>query len=149
MTRLPGSRSRSVVSRLALVAVLVATVLLALAGCQDTIFKYLGPENKPELYIAPDTTRYQARDLDNVTDVEVWTWPHTGRVATVYHRNFVHHGHARITVEDATGAIVYDHIPVEFELVNETLDGDPGDWRVMIEFFGAKGRADFSVSKKR
>jgi hypothetical protein len=149
MTGLPGSRSRSVVSRLAFVAVLVATVLLALAGCQDTIFKYLGPENKPELYNAPDTTRYQARDLDNVTDVEVWTWPHTGRVANVYHRNFVHHGHARITIEDATGAIVYDHIPVEYELVNETLDGEPGDWRVMIEFFGAKGRADFSVSKKR
>jgi len=103
----------------------------------------------PDLYIATDTTRYQAHDLDNVTDVEAWTWPHTGRIANVYHHNFVHHGHARITIEDANGKIVYDHIPVEYDLVNETQDGEPGDWRVMIELFGAKGRVDFSVAKKR
>ncbi|HET9939767.1 MAG TPA: hypothetical protein VFR25_01565 [Candidatus Eisenbacteria bacterium] len=130
-------------------AALGLATLLAVAGCQDTIVKYLGPENKPDLYIATDTTRYEAHDLDNVTDVEAWTWPHTGRIANVYHRNFVHHGHARITIEDANGKVVYDHIPVEYSLVNETQDGEPGDWRVMIELFGAKGRVDFSVSKKR
>ena len=130
-------------------AALGLATLLASAGCQDTIVKYLGPGNKPDLYIATDTTRYQAHDLDNVTDIEAWTWPHTGRIANVYHRSFVHHGHARITIEDANGKIVYDHIPVEYSLVNETQDGEPGDWRVMIEFFGAKGRVDFSVSKKR
>ena len=135
--------------RAAALALLVAASLLAIAGCQDTIVRYLGPENKTELYVAADTTRYQARDLDNVTDVQAWTWPHTGRMATVYHRSFVHHGHARITIEDVNGKIVYDHVPVEFELVNETLDGDPGDWRVTIELFGAKGRVDFSVSTKR
>jgi len=130
-------------------AALGVATLLAAAGCQDTIVKYLAPENKPDLYIATDTTRYQAHDLDNVTDVEAWTWPHTGRIANVYLHNFVHHGHARITIEDANGKIVYDHIPVEYDLVNETQDGEPGDWRVMIELFGAKGRVDFSVAKKR
>jgi len=130
-------------------AALGVATLLAAAGCQDTIVKHLAPENKPDLHIATDTTRYQAHDLDNVTDVEAWTWPHTGRIANVYHHNFVHHGHARITIEDANGKIVYDHIPVEYDLVNETQDGEPGDWRVMIELFGAKGRVDFSVAKKR
>ena len=137
------------IRRVLCAAALVVATLLAAAGCQDTIVKYLGPDNKPDLYIATDTTRYQAHDLDNVTDVEAWSWPHTGRIANVYHRNFVHHGHARITIEDANGKIVYDHIPVEYSLVNETQDGEPGNWRVMIEFFGAKGRVDFSVSKKR
>jgi hypothetical protein len=149
MTGLLESRSRRLMSRLTMLAVLVAATLLALAGCQDTIVKYLGPGNKPDLYIATDTTRYQAHDLDNVTDVEAWTWPMTGRIANVYHHNFVHHGHARITIEDANGVVVYDHIPVEYDLVNETHDGEPGDWRVMIEFFGAKGRVDFSAAKKR
>jgi hypothetical protein len=130
-------------------AMLAATAIFAFAGCQDTIVKYIGPENKPDLYIATDSTRYQAHDLDNVTDVEAWTWPHTGNIAVVYHHNFVHHGHARITIEDNDGNVVYNHVPVEFELVNETLPGVPGDWRVTIEFFGAKGRVDFSVAKKR
>ena len=136
-------------SRAAAPLLLMVGIGFAIAGCQDTIVKYLGPGNKPDLYIAVDSTRYQAHDLDNVTDVEAWTWPHTGRVAKVYHHNFVHHGHARITIEDANGAIVYDHVPVEYDLVNETKDGEPGDWRVMIEFFGAKGRVDFSVARKR
>jgi hypothetical protein len=149
MTGLLESRSRRLMSRLTMLAVLVAATLLALAGCQDTIVKYLGPENKPDLYIATDSTRYQAHDLDNVTDVEAWTWPMTGRIANVYHHSFVHHGHARITIEDANGVVVYDHIPVEYDLVNETHDGEPGDWRVMIELFGAKGRVDFSAAKKR
>jgi len=149
MTGLLESRSRRLMSRLTMLAVLVAATLLALAGCQDTIVKYLGPENKPDLYIATDSTRYQAHDLDNVTDVEAWTWPMTGRIANVYHHNFVHHGHARITIEDANGVVVYDHIPVEYDLVNETHEGEPGDWRVMIELFGAKGRVDFSAAKKR
>jgi len=132
-----------------LLAIAAAATLFALTGCQDTIVKYLGPENKPELYIATDSTRYQARELDNVTDVESWTWPHTGTIATVYHHSFVHHGHARITIEDNVGTIVYNRVPVEFELVNETLPGVPGDWRVTIELFGAKGRVDFSVALKR
>ena len=149
MTGQLESRPRGVMSRLAMLAVLVAAVLLTLAGCQDTIVKYLAPENKPDLYIATDTTRYQAHDLDNVTDVEAWTWSMTGRIANVYHHNFVHHGHARITIEDANGVVVYDHIPVEYDLVNETTDGEPGDWRVMIELFGAKGRVDFSAASKR
>ena len=143
------TRASTAVRRALGVAALGLASLLASVGCQDTIVKYLGPENKPDLYIATDTTRYQAHDLDNVTDVEAWTWPHTGRIANVYHHNFVHHGHARITIEDANGKIVYDHIPVEYDLVNETQDGAPGDWRVMIELFGAKGRVDFSVAKKR
>lgn len=136
------------IRRALVIAAIALGTLLAAAGCQDTIVKYLGPDNKPDLYIATDTTRYQAHDLDNVTDIEAWTWPMTGRIANVYHHNFVHHGAAQITIEDANGKVVYDHIPVEYDLVNETKDGDPGDWRVQIEFFGAKGRVDFSAAKK-
>ena len=128
---------------------LAGAFLVAFTGCQDTIIKYLGPENKPELYVATDTTRYQAWDLDNVTDVQAWTWPTTGPIASVYHHNFVHHGQARITIEDPNGVVVYDHVPVEFDLVNQTTSGTPGNWRVTIEYFGAKGRVDFSVAKKR
>ena len=132
-----------------LLLVVAGLALVSLTGCQDTIVKYLGPENKPNLYVATDTTRYEAWDLDNVTDVQAWVWPNTGPVGTVYHHNFVHHGAAQITIEDANGAVVYDHVPVEFELVNDTKSGAPGDWRVTIELFGAKGRVDFSVAKKR
>jgi hypothetical protein len=128
---------------------LAGAFLVAFTGCQDTIVKYLGPENREQLYVVTDTTRYEAWDLDNVTAVQAWTWPTTGPIANVYHHNFVHHGLARITIEDANGVVVYDHVPVEYDLVNPTASGTPGDWRVTIEYFGAKGRVDFSVAKKR
>ncbi|MGH9262798.1 MAG: hypothetical protein ACRD08_23345 [Acidimicrobiales bacterium] len=128
-------------------------VLAALAGaaalaCQDTIVKYLGPENREVETVVTDSLRFQAFDLDNVHDTRVWTWTNTGTVALVHHSSFVHHGVARLTILDAAGDTVYRFVPLEYELDNETTAGVAGAWTVTLELFGARGRVDFSIVRK-
>ena len=117
------------------------------AGCQDSIVKYLGPENNEAETVLTDSLRFQAWDLDNVTDTREWTWTITGPQALVYHDNFVHHGKGQITIIDAAGDTVYNRIPLEWEIDNATDSGSAGAWIVKLELFGARGRVDFSVVK--
>jgi hypothetical protein len=127
-------------------ALLLATVGIS-AGCQDSIIKYLGPENNEMETVVTDSLRFQAWDLDNVTDTREWTWTMTGPQAIVHHNNFVHHGKGQITIIDAVGDTVYNRVPLEWEIDNVTDSGSAGAWTVKLELFGARGRVDFSVVK--
>jgi hypothetical protein len=120
-------------------------LLLLTTGCQDSIVKYLGPENNESETLNTDSLRYQAWDLDNVSDTREWPWSMTGTQALVYHDNFVHHGKGQITIIDAAGDTVYTRIPLEWEIDNATDSGVAGIWTVKLELFGARGRVDFSV----
>jgi hypothetical protein len=126
-------------------ALLLAVVVFA--ACQDSIVKYLGPENREAATVQPDSLRFEAFDLDNVTDARVWTWTITGPQAVVHHRSFVHHGMGRITVVDAAGDTVYHQIPLQYQIDNATDSGAAGNWTVTLELFGARGRVDFSIVK--
>lgn len=126
---------------------LLATVAAIAAACQDSIIKYLGPENNEIATVLPDSLRFQATDLDNVTDTRSFNWPMTGSVAAVHHQSFVHHGQGRLTILDAAGDTVYRMVPLEFELENETAVGQPGNWIVNLELFGARGRVDFVLTR--
>jgi hypothetical protein len=126
--------------RAALIVLLVFT-----AACQDSIVKYLGPDNREVESIQTDSMRFQAWDLDNVTDTREWNWTITGPQALVHHDNFVHHGKGQITIIDAAGDTVYNRIPLEWEIDNATDSGQAGAWTVKLELFGARGRVDFSV----
>jgi hypothetical protein len=127
-------------------ALIVAMVVLT-AGCQDSIVKYLGPDNNEQETVLTDSLRYLAGDLDNVTDSREWNWTITGPQAVVHHHNFVHHGKGQITIIDAAGDTVYNRIPLEWEIDNATDSGTAGTWLVKLELFGARGRVDFSVVK--
>jgi hypothetical protein len=126
--------------------VLIAAVALS-TGCQDSIIKYLGPENNEIETVLTDSLRFQAWDLDNVTDTREWNWTITGPQANVHHDNFVHHGKGQITIIDAAGDAVYNRIPLEWGIDNATDSGAAGAWTVKLELFGARGRVDFSVVK--
>ena len=123
---------------------LLATVAVA-AGCQDSIIKFLGPQNRETEFVGVDSLRFEAWDLDNVTDRRQWSWTNTGPQAVVHHRSFVHHGRGELTIVDAVGDTVYHRVPLEFELDNETSTGQAGTWTVTLDLFGARGRVDFSV----
>ena len=139
-----GTRRRA----LRRVAVLVTIAIGGGLACQDTIVRSLAPENNPQEYVQPDSFRFQAFELNNVTDELTWTWPNTGSVAVVMHRSFVHHGHGRIVILDAQADTVYDVGTLENELDNETAESTSGDWTITLQLFGAKGRVDFSVVRK-
>lgn len=123
---------------------LVATVAV-ISSCQDSIVKYLGPANREISTVVTDSLRYQAWDLDNVTDTRQWAWANTGPQAVVYHRSFVHHGQGRITILDAAGDTVYRQVPLEYQLDNTSDSGQAGTWTVTLELFGARGRVDFAI----
>lgn len=133
--------------RLGAVAALAVITAVTL-GCQDTIVKYLGPENRVVETVELDSMRFQAWDLDNVHDARTWSLTITGTQAVVHHRSFVHHGVARLTITDAVGDTVYRFVPLEYELDNETAVGQAGAWTVTLELFGARGRVDFSIARK-
>jgi hypothetical protein len=124
--------------------VLLATIGLS-AGCQDSIVKYLGPENNELETVLTDSLRFQAWDMDNVTDTREWTWTITGPQALVHHDSFVHHGKGQITIVDAVGDTVYNRIPLEWGIDNATDSGSAGVWTVKLELFGARGRVDFVI----
>lgn len=121
----------------------------ALIACQDTLVRALGPENDVQEFVTTDSLRFQAVALSNVHDERVWTWPNTGTAAVVQHRSFVHHGHGRIVILDAQDDTVYSVGTLENKLDNETREGVSGDWTVVLTLFGAKGRVDFSVVRRR
>jgi hypothetical protein len=121
---------------------------LVLAGCEDTIIKSLGPENHEQLKLVPDTLRFRAEELDNVNDTRVWTLQMSTAKAKVRHRTFVHHGVARITIQDNVGDTLYRQVPLEYELDDVTLAGQPGTWTVTLQFVNARGRVDFTVKNK-
>jgi len=122
--------------------------MLTLAACEDTVIKALGTENKEQVKLVPDTLRFEAEDLDNVHDSRVWSLPMSTVKAKVRHRTFVHHGVARITIQDDVGDTLYNKVPLEYELDDVTLAGQAGTWTVTLELFGARGRIDFSVQNK-
>lgn len=129
--------------------VVVLAALVSTVGCQDTIVRFLEEDiNQPTAFVQVDSFRFQAWDLDNIHDQRQWVWPNTGTQAVVQHRNFVHHGQVQITILDALGDSVYKRIPVEADLDNETTEGTPGDWTISVDFYGAKGRVDFSAVRK-
>lgn len=124
--------------------VLLAAVVVT-TGCQDSIVKYLGPENNELETVLTDSLRFQAWDMDNVTDTREWTWTITGPQALVHHDSFVHHGKGQITIIDAVGDTVYNRIPLEWGIDNATDSGSAGAWTVKLELFGARGRVDFVI----
>ena len=126
--------------------VLLATIALS-AACQDSINKFLGPDNREIASVAADSLRFQAWDLDNVTDRRQWSWTISGPQAVVHHRSFVHHGKGELTIVDAAGDTVYRRVSLEYQLDNATGTGQPGTWTVTLDLFGARGRVDFSIVK--
>jgi len=117
-------------------------------ACQDTLVRSLSSQNNPQEYVQPDSFRFQATELDNVTDERTWNWTNTGTTAVVMHRSFVHHGHGRIVLLDAARDTVYDVATLENNLDNESTEGAAGAWTIILQLYGAKGRVDVSIIKK-
>jgi len=129
-----------------------ATVLLlsflAVTGCMDTVVKTLGPQNDERVKVVPDTLRFQAEDMDNVHDTRVWSLSMSTVKAKVLHRTFVHHGIARITIQDNAGDTLYNRVLLQYDLDDVTLAGQAGTWTVTLELFGARGNVDFTIKNK-
>jgi hypothetical protein len=124
---------------------LLVLLLAVGAACADTIIKTLGTENAVEIESVPGTMCVQAFELDNVHDEIVVPWVNPEGRAAVAHRSFVHHGQVVVTVFDAAGVELYS-TPADYQFDNQTRTGQPGNWTVRFQFFGARGRVDISLT---
>ena len=124
----------------------ILVLLLAVgAACADTIIKTLGTENAVSIESVPGTLRFQAIELDNVHDEVIVPWVNPEGRAAVAHRSFVHHGQVVVTVFDAAGVELYS-TPADYQFDNQTRTGQPGNWNVRFQFFGARGRVDIALT---
>jgi hypothetical protein len=125
----------------------LALVAVSMSGCQDTIVKALGPENDVQQTVEPDYVRFYANDMDNVHGSVDIPFTFSDTVAAVIHRNFVHHGQVRFRITDGQGQEVYES-NAEWNIDLETQKkAHPGNWKLTIGLFGARGRVDIRIQK--
>lgn len=123
-----------------------AVAVAAVAACsQDSIIRFLGPENRPQATLLPDSFRFEAYDMENVNNRLTFAWQVDKPYLAFYHRSFIHHGYGLVIVQDAEGTVV-DSTILDWELdAGSDRPGVPGIWTVNIIFATARGRADFSL----
>jgi hypothetical protein len=119
-------------------------VALLLVACGDSTFG-LGVE--PEIRNLTDNFEFQVSNLDNLSNVVIYTWHNTGTVANVNQSATVTDGSARLEILDAAGALVYARSLTD----NGTFVTDPGQtgsWTIRVVLTEADGTLNFRVQKR-
>lgn len=123
----------------------LAAAVLAMslaAGCGGN--QITNPRFQPEISNKTDSFQLQATAMSNVTDDMQWTWTHTDTVATVDQSSSITSGTATLTIEDASGSVVYSRT-LTSDGTFSTGAGPAGDWTIMIHFSGVDGTTNFRV----
>ena len=118
--------------------------LLATAGCADSVVNVIQPENDRSITVVGDSLAYIVSNLENVSQVDTFTWNNPAERSTIYHQSFLPHGYALMVMFDAVGSVV-DSTLLEYNLVTQSFVGVPGVWTVLLIYTGAWGRAQFSL----
>ena len=122
-------------------------LVLATAGtaaCADSVINVIQPANGREVTVVGDSLMYIVSNLENVSQVDTFTWNNPLERATVYHQSFLPHGYALMVMIDAAGTVV-DSTLLEYQLTTQTRAGIPGVWTVLLIYTGAWGRAQVSL----
>jgi hypothetical protein len=116
----------------------------ATAGCADSVINVIQPENGRAITVDGDSLMYIVSNLENVSQVDTFTWNNPDERATIYHQSFLPHGYALMVMFDGAG-IVVDSTLLEYQLTTQSRAGVPGTWTVLIIYTGAWGRAQVSL----
>jgi hypothetical protein len=122
-------------------------LLLAAAGtaaCADSVINVIQPDNDRAVTVVGDSLMYIVSNLENVSQVDTFTWNNPEERSTVYHQSFLPHGYALMVTFDAVGSVV-DSTLLEYQLTTESRAGVPGTWTILIIYTGAFGRAQVSL----
>lgn len=115
-----------------------------IAGCADSVINVIQPANDRTITLVGDSITYLVSNLENVSQVDTFTWNNPDERSTVYHQSFLPHGYALMVMFDAVGNVV-DSTLLEYDLVTQSRAGFPGVWTVFIIYTGAWGRAQVSL----
>lgn len=122
-------------------------LLLATAGtaaCADSVINVIQPANDRTVSVVGDSLMYLVSDLENVSQVDTFTWNNPLERSTIYHQSFLPHGYALMVMFDAVGVVV-DSTLLEYQLTTQSRAGVPGTWTILIIYTGAWGRAQVSL----
>lgn len=122
---------------------LLLLVLAGTAGCADSVINVIEPKNERTVSVVGDSLEYLVSNLENVSQVDTFTWNNPQERATIYHQSFLPHGYALMVMFDAVGSVV-DSTLLEYQLTTESRAGSPGTWTILIIYTGAWGRAQVS-----
>lgn len=123
---------------------LLLLVMAGTAGCADSVINVIQPENDRSITVVGDSLAYIVSNLENVSQVDTFTWNNPAERSTIYHQSFLPHGYALMVMFDAVGTVV-DSTLLEYQLTTESRAGVPGVWTVLIIYTGAWGRAQVSL----
>ena len=121
---------------------LILACLLVMCQCSDDP---LAPF-QPEVVSATDNFQLQATGVQDRTTTLSYAWNNTGARATVNHSTTTTVGTARVTIEEAGGAQVYDKTLVP-SLNDTTTAGSAGTWTIRLELNHYSGTLNFRVQK--
>lgn len=126
-------------------AMLLPVVIVCLLGICQCSDNALAPF-QPEITSAADNFQLQATGVKNRTATLNYVWNNTGTRATVNHSTTTNSGTAKVVIEDAGGARVYDRVLVP-SLGDTTTAGAPGTWMIRLELDHYSGTLNFRVQK--
>jgi len=124
--------------------VLCLLAMAGTAGCADSVINVIQPENDRAVTVVGDSLMYIVSNLENVSQIDTFTWNNPLERSTVYHQSFLPHGYALMVMFDAVGSVV-DSTLLEYQLTTETRAGVPGTWTILVIYTGAWGRAQVSL----
>ena len=95
------------------------------AGCADSVINVIQPENDRAVTVVGDSLMYIVSNLENVSQVDTFTWNNPLERSTIYHQSFLPHGYALMVMFDAAG-IVVDSTLLEYQLTTQSrASSDP------------------------
>ncbi|MEJ2720158.1 MAG: hypothetical protein P8181_03330 [bacterium] len=121
---------------------LILGLVLTVSQCSDDA---LAPF-QPEVSAATDNFQLQATGVTNRTATLSYVWTNTGGQAKVDHSTTTTFGSARVIIEDAGNAIVYDEALVP-SLNDTTASGVSGSWTIRLVLSHYTGTVNFRVQK--
>jgi hypothetical protein len=101
---------------------------------------------QPEINSATDNFQLQATGVTGRTASLDYNWQNSGTRAKVNHSTATTYGTARLTIRDATDAVVYDSMLVPSRS-DTTGTGVTGLWHIQLTLVGYSGTLNFRVQK--
>jgi hypothetical protein len=132
---------KSVAAKVIVFPLLIVCVL-TISQCSENA---LAPF-QPEVTSATDNFQLQATRVTNRTATLTYAWTNTGTRAKVSHSTTTTFGTARVIIEDASTATVYDETLVP-SLTDTTTIGVSGAWTIRLVLSHYTGTLNFRVQK--
>ncbi len=127
-----------------LLAACMFLIIATMNGCGDD-----NPVNSfiPDVSNTEDIFTFRVNNAYIVTETLTYSWNNTGDQASIYHSSARSGGTATLVIFDSDGTQVYSDDLKVSGVTEATQVGNPGTWRVVVDFKEYSGSAYFKLEK--